>query len=215
MPSRSSPSFLGASLLGVGMLAVVLGTLIGALGQAPLQAAGASAAVPLEMVLQEAQQQSPQLLRQMLLALWMTLLCTGIHLVISGMVAAGYESAGLLHWASRSSLRRLVLIAGTALITISAMVLEIVAWAVLFLRQGAVSSVEQALYFSSVTFASLGYGDITLAIPFRLLGSLEALVGILMAGWSTALLVAVAQKCLSLRFHRPGSAPDPSIAPAP
>jgi hypothetical protein len=214
MPPRRFPS-LTVGLLTLGMLAVVMGTLIGVVGPAPLQAAGPSGAVPLEAVLQQAQQQSPQLLRQMLLALVMTLLCTVIHLLISGMVAAGYESAGLMRWASRSSLRRLVLIACTALLTFLAMVLEILAWAVLFLRQGAVASVEQALYFSSVTFASLGYGDITLAIPFRLLASLEALVGILMAGWSTALLVALAQKCLILRFHGTARGPDPSIAPTP
>lgn len=197
-------------------LMALLAVLLGLLLQAPVESGTPSPGpVPLEEILLEAEQQSPQILRQLLLALGMTLLCTVIHLVISAMVAAGLHNEGLMRWASRTSSRQLLLIAGTALATFLAMLIEILTWAVLFLRLGAVANVEQALYFSSVTFASLGYGDITVALPFRLLASLEALVGILMAGWSTALLLAVVQKCLGLRNHRKASGSDSSITSAP
>lgn len=175
------------------------------IGAALLRAAQAEPAVArntapgLEAALRQALQQSPQLLEQLLLAAAMVLACTLIHLAVTLAVVKGYEHPQLLRWASRSSRHRISLIALTGLITFLAMVIEILAWALLYLSQGAISDLEQSLYFSSVTFASLGYGDITLPIPFRLLASLEALVGILMAGWSTALLVAVAQKCFSLR----------------
>lgn len=199
------------SLLSLSLLALLLGLLFGgeldpAQGQST---APTGAMLPMDGLLNQAVEESPQLLRQLLLALVMTLCCTVIHLAVSLLVVQGYKNSGLLRWASRSSLSRIVLIAATGLATFIAMVLEIGTWAWLFLKQGAVSNVEQALYFSSVTFASLGYGDITLPIPFRLLASLEALVGILMAGWSTALLVAVAQKCLALRLgqHTPDSHP--------
>ncbi len=180
---------LGSSLIGVSLLRAA---------QAE-PAAGSSTAPSLEAALEQAVQQSPQLLEQLLLAAVMVLACTLIHLAVTLAVVKGYEHPQLLRWASRSSRHRISLIALTGLITFLAMVIEILAWALLYLSQGAISDLEQSLYFSSVTFASLGYGDITLPTPFRLLASLEALVGILMAGWSTALLVAVAQKCLSLR----------------
>jgi hypothetical protein len=59
---------------------------------------------------------------------------------------------------------------------------------------GAFSALEPALYFSTVTFATLGYGDITLNESWRLLASFEAANGIIMFGWTTALIFAVVQR---------------------
>jgi voltage-gated potassium channel Kch len=59
---------------------------------------------------------------------------------------------------------------------------------------GAFQSFEQALYFSIVTFTTLGYGDITLESNWRLLASFEAASGIIIFGWSTAIIVAVVQR---------------------
>jgi hypothetical protein len=68
-----------------------------------------------------------------------------------------------------------------------AMIAEVWTWAVLYLALGAVGSLEQAVYFSTVTFTTLGFGDITLDEKWRLLSSFEAANGLLMFGWSTAL----------------------------
>ena len=53
---------------------------------------------------------------------------------------------------------------------------------------------EKALYFSFVTFTSLGYGDISLSSEWRLLSGIESLSGLLVAGFSTALLFSVLQR---------------------
>ncbi len=74
-----------------------------------------------------------------------------------------------------------------------AMVIEVWAWAILYLALGAFESVEAALYFSTVTFTTLGFGDITLGEEWRLLSSFEAANGLLMFGWSTALVFAGVQ----------------------
>ena len=72
-------------------------------------------------------------------------------------------------------------------------------WAVFYLVITPVKEIgtfEEAVYFSAVTFTTLGYGDITLADHhWRLLSGAEALNGVLLAGWSTALLFAVFQRC--------------------
>jgi hypothetical protein len=47
---------------------------------------------------------------------------------------------------------------------------------------------EESIYFSIVTYTTLGYGDIVIAGPWRILGGIQAMNGILMFGWSTALL---------------------------
>jgi len=45
-----------------------------------------------------------------------------------------------------------------------------------------------------VTFTTLGYGDILLDEQWRLLASFEAANGILMFGWSTAIVMAVVHR---------------------
>ncbi|MEO3475830.1 ion channel [Roseomonas sp. CAU 1739] len=63
-------------------------------------------------------------------------------------------------------------------------------WAGFLLWRGALQTYDDAFYFSLVTFATLGYGDILLAPGFRIFGALQAACGSLMLGWSTALIFA-------------------------
>ena len=69
--------------------------------------------------------------------------------------------------------------------------LEIWAWAVLYMSLGQFESLERALYFSTVTFTTLGYGDITLTPRWQVLSGLEAANGIILFGVSTAFVFAV------------------------
>jgi len=65
---------------------------------------------------------------------------------------------------------------------------EIWLWAWLYLWLGEFVDIERALYFSTVTFTSLGYGDITLQESWQLLSGFEAANGIILFGVSTAFL---------------------------
>jgi Flp pilus assembly protein protease CpaA len=67
-------------------------------------------------------------------------------------------------------------------------------WAGTYMIFGTFQTFEEALYFSIVTFTTLGYGDITLDADWRLLASIEASTGIIIFGWSTAILMAVVQR---------------------
>ena len=69
-----------------------------------------------------------------------------------------------------------------------ATILEVWSWALLYLFIDAFQSIETAVYFSTVTFTTLGFGDIVLDEEWRLLSSFEAANGLLMFGWSTALV---------------------------
>ena len=59
------------------------------------------------------------------------------------------------------------------------------------LAVGAIQEVETALYFSTVTFTTLGYGDVTLDPEWRLLAAIQAANGTIMFGWTTAIVMAV------------------------
>ena len=85
----------------------------------------------------------------------------------------------------------------TAVILIFLHALEIMVWAGAYtalLPAGELADLETAIYFSFVTFTTLGYGDITLSEGWRLLSGIQALNGILLVGWSTALMFAVVER---------------------
>lgn len=67
---------------------------------------------------------------------------------------------------------------------------EIWLWALCFLWLGVLPNFQEALYFSTVTFSTLGYGDVLPAQEWRLFAALEGVNGFLLIGWSTAYLVA-------------------------
>jgi len=92
--------------------------------------------------------------------------------------------------------RATLVLVNTALIVFALHTLEIVVWAgayQLLLPVSELGSFEEVVYFSFVTFTTLGYGDITLSEGWRLLSGIEALNGILLVGWTTAMIFSVVQ----------------------
>lgn len=69
--------------------------------------------------------------------------------------------------------------------------IEICVYAAAFRIVGAVETVETALYFSTSTFTTVGFGDIVLTPDWRLMAAAESMNGFLLIGWSTAFLVSV------------------------
>jgi voltage-gated potassium channel Kch len=71
-------------------------------------------------------------------------------------------------------------------------VLQVTMWAALyFYDSGAFKSFGTAMYFSLASFTTLGASELSLPPQHRMLGAFEAAAGMMMFGWSTALLVAV------------------------
>jgi len=59
---------------------------------------------------------------------------------------------------------------------------------------------EEALYFSTVTFSTVGFGDIVQESEWRLVGAIESANGFLLIGWSTAFLVSVVTRIRHVRL---------------
>ncbi|MBZ9846873.1 two pore domain potassium channel family protein [Mesorhizobium sp. CA14] len=70
------------------------------------------------------------------------------------------------------------------------MTAEVWLWAGLYRLLGILSDFETALYFSTITFSTVGYGDVVPAHGWRVLAALEGINGFLLIGWSTAYLIA-------------------------
>ena len=98
---------------------------------------------------------------------------------------------------------------GTVLWLLFLHLVEIIVWAFAFLvleLANDLQSLEEAIYFSFVTYTTLGYGDITLSGPWRIMSGIEAINGVLLAGWSTAALFALVQKILQA-YHTKAQEP--------
>ena len=79
---------------------------------------------------------------------------------------------------------------------------EVAIWAWFYVAQRAVPDLQDALYFSGVTYTTTGYGDLVLPRQWRLLGAVEALTGILMCGWSTGFFVAAVSRVVGTKTSR-------------
>ena len=100
--------------------------------------------------------------------------------------------AGLDFW------RDLRIVATVAVVALAAHLAEIVTWAVVLVTCGQVPL--RALYRSAMIYTTLNYDTSWIASPWKLLGPLEAADGMLMFGISTALVFAVIERLLRLRF---------------
>jgi hypothetical protein len=117
-----------------------------------------------------------------------------IHAACTVAVLAWLHSLAPHHWALRSPLTRASVVGAVVFLMSLAAILESSLWAGFYVTVGALPTFAQAQYFSLVTFTTLGYGDITLNEYWRTLGAFQAANGILMFGWTTAIIVAVAQR---------------------
>ena len=125
-------------------------------------------------------------------------------LVIAATVAVHAEmlnfmsthSARLMQFA-RAHLRRF---SDTGFIIVSVLyimlahTIEVWLWAFVLMITGAVTGLEPAVYFSLVSFTTLGFGDITLNTEWRLMSALIGANGFLLFGWSTAYMVEVVRR---------------------
>ena len=109
----------------------------------------------------------------------------------------------------RLKLAPISLLMGAAIGQFAIHTVEIWSFAALYLLLKAAPDFEQGLHFSTVTYASIGYGDVLMAKPWRILGAIEGATGVIMLGWSTAFLVSLLAQSRLLRHDwltvEPGS----------
>ena len=102
----------------------------------------------------------------------------------------------LKNGSSWGGIRIFVALLSTVIFLSTLHVIQITLWAITYqvLVPEILPTFEKAIYFSIVTFTTLGYGDITLHEGVRILSGIESLSGILLVGWTTAVLFSVVQR---------------------
>jgi len=80
-------------------------------------------------------------------------------------------------------------VSGIVILMFCVSLIESFVWAIPYLVLNVIDSIEKAIYFSMVTYTTVGYGDVVLPATWRLLSSFQAANGIIMFGWTTAIVM--------------------------
>jgi hypothetical protein len=129
------------------------------------------------------------MIRQFAIGAVLLVLTTIVHATC---MAIAIRTTRMMHaerWGFHWLLTTVILTAGLVLMMFTASILEAGMYAVTYVQLGAIRPFESAMYFSIVTFTTLGYGDVLVAEEWRILAATEAANGIIMFGWTTALIV--------------------------
>jgi len=133
-----------------------------------------------------------------ILAAAMVSLTVTIHFIGLLVLMWFLRSRGHRFHAHESAARLGMVIVFVVLGLVAIHTVEIWLYAVTYLAVGALPDFESALYFSTTSFTTLGYGDIVLDRRWRLFGAIEGANGLLLFGWSTAFMLSIIQRLRTL-----------------
>ena len=145
------------------------------------------------------------MLDQLSMAGALTVATTAVHSGFTVLTLRAIKGIPDDSWYMQAIWRQVALLAVLVLGLLLALLLEAGLWALAYVAVDAMESFEPALYFSIVTFTTLGYGDMVLDEHWRILGTFEAANGIVMMGWTTAILMAAVQHVHQVNVRQRGS----------
>ena len=136
------------------------------------------------------------MLRQLLVSIAVSLCNIAIHATVMAAVlrvARATSERATLH----QSLRLIVVMTATVSVLMAAHIAEVVAWSTAYAIVDVAPPGTDLIYFAFVNYTTLGYGDVTPLQRWSLLGPMTAMNGVLLFGWSTAVIFAVLQRALT------------------
>jgi ion channel len=103
---------------------------------------------------------------------------------------------------SHPMLRLIGIMTAVVSLLMAAHLLEITVWSVAYEFLGVAPENSDTLYFAFVNYTTLGYGDVLPVARWRLLGPMTAMNGVLLFGWSTAVIFQVLWTTISREGFR-------------
>jgi hypothetical protein len=146
------------------------------------------------------------MLRQLLVGAAISACNIGIHALVMTVVVWVAQRAAVNE--TPRQLRRLIAVMiATVSVLMVAHVCEVVVWALAYAIVDAAPAGADLLYFAFVNYTTLGYGDVTPVARWRLLGPMTAMNGVLLFGWSTAVIFEVLRRTVRVGVE----AVDPNV----
>lgn len=123
-----------------------------------------------------------------------TVIFHGLGLALLGRALRGEAQVERMHHIPALSLRTVFF---TLCLVVAIFVLhgiEIWVYAALYLMIGAIPTLETSVYFSTISYAGIGFDDRYIDPAWRLVAAIEGINGFLLLGWSTAFFVALVSR---------------------
>ncbi len=95
-------------------------------------------------------------------------------------------------------LRLIVVMIVTVSVLMVAHLAEVLVWTLMYAIVGAAPAGTDLVYFAFVNYTTLGYGDVIPVERWHLLGPMTAMNGVLLFGWSTAVIVEALRNVLMM-----------------
>jgi voltage-gated potassium channel len=142
---------------------------------------------------------------QLFIATVMVALTVVTHLLgLSVLIAATHRHSRRLQ-SDHDIVRQMLVVIGVSLGLFVLHGVEIWTYGALYYMVGAIHSFEDAVYFSTVTYATIGSGELTLSRSWRILGAIEGANGIILLGWSTAFFISIVARIRALEHDWSGA----------
>ena len=135
------------------------------------------------------------MLRQFLVGIGVSVCNIAIHAIVMAAVLRVARIADE-RATSRHSLRLVAVMIATASVLMAAHIAEVIVWSFAYMMVGIASPGADLVYFAFVNYTTLGYGDVTPIERWQLLGPMTAMNGVLLFGWSTAVIFDVLRRTL-------------------
>jgi hypothetical protein len=135
------------------------------------------------------------MLRQIIVGTAASLCNITIHSIAMAAVIWGVRIAGAIA-TPRQSLRLITVMIATVSFLMAAHLAEVLVWALVYAIFDVAPPGTALIYFAFVNYTTLGYGDVTPAERWHLLGPMTAMNGVLLFGWSTAVIFEVLRRAL-------------------
>jgi hypothetical protein len=129
-------------------------------------------------------------LRQLLVGCAASFGCIATHSLFTVAVLSAARAALGARIASEK-LHLIAVMIATVSVLMLAHFLEVLIWGLTYKAAGVAAPDVDAKYFAFVNYTTLGYGDILPVEAWRLIGPITAMNGVLLFGWSTAIIFEV------------------------
>ena len=137
------------------------------------------------------------MLRQFLVAAAVSVCNITVHALVMAIVVEVAQKVRKQH-ALPPSMFLIVLMVATVSILMAAHTSEVIVWALAYRLVDAVPAGDSVIYFAFVNYTTLGYGDIVPVTTWQLLGPAAAMNGVLLFGWSTAVIFEVLRRAMTI-----------------
>ena len=135
------------------------------------------------------------MLRQYLVGATASVCNISIHAVVMVAVIKVTRIADELA-TSHQTLRLIAVMIATVTVLMIAHLAEVLVWSLIYAIVSAAPAGTDLIYFAFVNYTTLGYGDVTSVERWHLLGPMTAMNGVLLFGWSTAVIFEVLRMTL-------------------